>query len=221
MALYPLLMNLEDKFIVIIGGGEVAFRKVQDLCQAGAVVQVISPWMHPDLEKLAGEPGSRITLKKRKYKKGDLKGAMLVFSATNQPGVNRLVFREAKKRNTFINAVDDPPNCTFIVPSVERRGDLVLALSTSGSSPAMAARLRREIASHIPERMEVILPALREARDLLKTHQAFSGLGSAQRGEVLKEVVADDKALEELADAYERKKLVEFLREKAVIPGKI
>ena len=217
MALYPLLMNLEDKFIVVIGGGEVAFRKVQDLCQAGAVVLVISPWIHPELEKLAADPGSRVTLKKRKYKKGDLKGAMLVFSATNQPDVNRQVFREAEKRNIFINAVDDPPNCTFIVPSVERRGDLILALSTSGSSPAMAARLRREIASHIPQKIEVILPALREARDLLKTHKDFSSLESGQRGELLKEVVADDRALEELAAAYEEKRLVEYLRGKAVL----
>ena len=213
MALYPLLMQLEGKKVVVIGGGEVALRKVQDLFEAGAIILVISPWVHPELEKMAGQPAGAITIKKRKYKKGDLKGAMLAFSATNLPGVNMQVFAEAEKRGIFINAVDDPPNCTFILPSFERRGELIMALSTSGSSPAMAARLRREIAAHIPENIEVILPALREARELLKNDPAFSGIESTRRGTILKGVVADDDALEKLTSAYEDGTLKEFLEQ--------
>lgn len=211
MALYPLLMQLEGKKVVVIGGGEVALRKVQDLYEAGAIILVVSPWVHPELEKMAEQSADAITIKKRKYKKGDLKGAMLAFSATNLPGVNMQVFTEAEKRGIFINAVDDPPNCTFILPSFERRGELIMALSTSGSSPAMAARLRREIAEHIPENIEVILPALREARELLKNHPAFSGIESTKRGTILKGVVADDDVLEKLTTAYEEGTLKEFL----------
>lgn len=211
MALYPLLMQLEGKKVVVIGGGEVALRKVQDLYEAGAIILVVSPWVHPELEKMGEQSAGAITIKKRKYKKGDLKGAMLAFSATNLPGVNMKVFAEAEKRGIFINAVDDPPNCTFILPSFERRGELIMALSTSGSSPAMAARLRREIAAHIPENIEVILPALREARELLKNHPAFSSIESTMRGAILKGVVADDDVLKKLTTAYEEGTLKEFL----------
>jgi len=186
---------------------------VQDLYEAGAVILVIAPWVHPQIEKMAGQSAGLITIKKRKYKKGDLKGAMLAFSATNLTGVNKQVYAEAEKRGIFINAVDDPPNCTFILPSFERRGELIMALSTSGSSPAMAARLRREIAAHIPEKIEVILPALREARELLKNHPAFSDIESTKRGVILKGVVADDDALEKLTAAYEEGTLKEFLEQ--------
>ncbi len=213
MALYPLLMQLEGKKVVVIGGGEVALRKVEDLYEAGAIILIVSPWVHPELEKMAEQSAGAISIKKRPYKKGDLKGAMLAFSATNLPGVNMKVFAEAQKRGIFINAVDDPPNCTFILPSFERRGELIMALSTSGSSPAMAARLRREIAAHIPDHIEVILPALREARELLKNHPAFSGIESTKRGTILKGVVADDDALGKLTAAYEEGTLKEFLEQ--------
>lgn len=148
MKYYPILLNIKDKLVAVIGGGEVALRKIKDLLDAEARIRVISPDMHEKILELADIHSNRMELVAREYKKGDLDGAGLAFSATNIGSVNKLVFEEAEDRNIFLNTVDDPPNCSFIIPSQVRRGDLILSLSTSGASPAMAARLRREIEKH-------------------------------------------------------------------------
>lgn len=198
MKLYPIMVNMSNKPAVIIGGGEVAARKVLDLLEAGAVVKVISPDFNDEILNAQKLYTDKLALSKRKYEKNDLEGAYIVFSATNDSAVNAEVFREAEERGILINAVDDPPNCSFYIPSFVRKGDLLFAISTAGASPAMAARLRREIEIHIPENIDMVLEKLKTARTLLKEDECFSCTESAERGSILKKIVSDDKLLEAL-----------------------
>jgi len=119
---YPVMLNIEGRKIAVVGGGEVACRKVKDLLGAGAEVLVIAPEIHPEIEKMAGEMPDRLALRRRPYERGDIEGVSLVFSAADDSVVNAAVYAEAFERNIFINAVDDPGNCSFIVPSTIRRG---------------------------------------------------------------------------------------------------
>jgi precorrin-2 dehydrogenase/sirohydrochlorin ferrochelatase len=211
MKLYPIMINIEGRPVAMIGGGNVALRKTRDLLETGAKVTVIAPEIHDGFNQLVLEYGDRVELLKDKYKSGSLENYSLVFSATNSSEVNNSVYNEAHAKNVFINAVDDPPNCSFFIPSFIRRGDLILSLSTSGSSPAFAARLRRVLAGHVPENIEQILATLAKVREILKKNQSFSLLDTKKRGELLKQIVNDDKLLDEMLSASAENKLEEFL----------
>jgi len=142
---YPVvLVNLEEG-VVVVGGGEVAARKVEGLLAAGANVTVISPQLAPALEEFLAQ--GRITALRRPYRPGNLAGARLVIAATDDPQVNQAVGREARERGCPVNVVDDPAHCTVYIPAVVRRGPVTLAIGTGGASPVLAARLRREIAA--------------------------------------------------------------------------
>jgi len=210
MKLYPIMVNMTGKPVVIVGGGEVAARKVSDLLEAGALVKVISPEFNDQIIKAAESFRDKVVLLKREYRKNDLDGAFIVFSATNDPEVNAEVFAEAEQNGILINAVDDPPNCSFYVPSFVRRGDLLFSLSTGGASPAMAARLRREIEKHIPEGIELILEKLKSARSLLKEEECFSCIDSSERGRILKKIVSDDILLKKM-NSCSNDEMIEFL----------
>lgn len=196
MKLYPVMVNMEGRLAVVVGGGEVAARKVADLLDSGAKVKVISPRFNEEI--LENKDNSSLELLKREYEYGDLDGAALVFSATNDRSVNELVFMEAEGRNIFINAVDDPDNCSFYVPSFTRKGDFLFALSTAGASPAYAARIRRELEKQIPEEIDLLLDKLRRAREILKNEEVFSDLESPERGEILKKLANSDELLDSL-----------------------
>jgi precorrin-2 dehydrogenase/sirohydrochlorin ferrochelatase len=210
MILYPVMLNMNGQQAVIIGGGDVAARKLSDLIEAGANVKVISLEFNDEIIKASESFKGRIMLIKKGYETHDLDGSLLVFSATNDTDVNKKIFNDAKEKNILINASDDPPNCSFYIPSFIRKGDLVFAVSTSGSSPAMAARLRREMAQHIPENIETILERLNMARTLLKEDKIFSDIDSAQRGEILKEITYSDQLLASLILCNDEE-LVDFL----------
>jgi siroheme synthase-like protein len=142
---YPInLVGLEKKRCVVVGGGDVARRKVESLLEAGAQqVVVISPRLDDGLSPLQRQ--GRIQHIARGYRPGDLKGAFLVIGTTDDPEVNCSVAQEAEAEGILLNVVDDPGRCNFIVPSTLRRGDLVIGVSTGGQSPALAASLRREL----------------------------------------------------------------------------
>ena len=184
--------------VTIIGAGDVARRKAEDLLEAGALIRVVSPEIHPNFSALKEKFSSRITMETRPYQKGDLKGSVLVFSATDNSQVNRQVYEEAMEENILINAVDDPPNCSFFIASMYRKGDLLMTLSTSGASPSMAARLRRELQKHIPQNIDIVLASLRRGRELLKSDNAFGDLDFEARGAVMKCITSDDALIEEL-----------------------
>ena len=147
---YPAFLDLRGKMAVVVGGGEVALRKIEALLAVGAVVRVVAPEIHHDVEEL--ERRGALRIERRSYRTGDLEGAVLVIAATSRPEVNRAVSQEASSRNVLLNVVDSPALSSFIVPSVVRRGDLTVAISTSGLSPALARRLRQKLeATLVPE----------------------------------------------------------------------
>jgi len=128
----------------VVGGGDVAQRKVESLLDAGArQVAVISPRLGDGLAELLRR--GRIEHIARGYRPGDLEGAFVVIATTDDPAVNRAVSQEAEANGILVNVADDPDHCNFIVPSTLRRGDLVIGLSTGAQSPALAASLRRQL----------------------------------------------------------------------------
>lgn len=207
--LYPIMYKIKGKRVVVVGAGQVALRKVKDLTQAGALVVVIAPDIHRDLEEFALS-NPTVTIIQREYRKGDCAGAALVFSATNNTQVNRTVFEEASALNIPINAVDDPDNSSFYVPSFFTRGLLLVAVSTSGASPAMAAKLRRLIEQSIPQNIEILLDTMNELRMLMKENYAHMPI--SQRSDFLKAIVTDEKLLWQAVEAYNNKTLQEFLK---------
>ncbi|MFQ6019257.1 MAG: bifunctional precorrin-2 dehydrogenase/sirohydrochlorin ferrochelatase, partial [Dehalococcoidia bacterium] len=115
MGYYPVFLDIKEKPVVVIGGGEVALRKVEGLLEAGAVVTVVSPQLHPELAALL--QGERIRQVSRDYRAGDLEGYSLAFVATDDRAANAAVAAEGRERRVWVNAVDDIPNCDFIMPS--------------------------------------------------------------------------------------------------------
>lgn len=141
-ALFPIFLKLVRRRCVVVGAGAIAGPKIASLHASGATIQVIAPQASPEVQALAAE--GRIEWLRREFRPGDLAGAFLAIAATGLSEVNRAVFAEAERRGVLCNSVDDPPNCDFYFPAVVRRGDLQVAISTAGKSPALAQRLRRE-----------------------------------------------------------------------------
>ena len=143
MSYYPIMIQLEGMKVVVVGGGLVAQRKIDTLLANHADVYVVSRDLTPKLNKYLEE--QRIKLSGREFKKSHLDGAFVVIAATDDPFLNRQVSEKASARGLLINAVDQPADCNFIVPSILRRGDLLVAVSTSGKSPAFAKKVREEL----------------------------------------------------------------------------
>ena len=209
---YPVMLNLAGRRVVVVGGGGVACRKVRELLESGALVQVISPEVCIDIIKLAKDNPDRLVISKRKYAQGDLEGAALAYSATNNSDVNRTVYNEAETRNIFLNAVDDPKHCSFIVPALIRKKDLVVAVSTSGASPAMAGKLKRILEESLPHDIDHVLERMKELRTILQGDKDFSGLTSSQRGDVLKQIIHDDHLLLEILETENQLSLKSILK---------
>jgi siroheme synthase-like protein len=148
MSLLPVWIRLERRPVLVVGAGTVALAKIESLRPTGAAITVVAPSAAPQFHELV-ENGV-VTWHARVFGPCDLDGAFLVIAATNDSGVNRAVYEEALRRNVLCNAVDDPPNCDFYFGSVVTRGDLQVAISTAGESPALAQRLRREIDEQLP-----------------------------------------------------------------------
>jgi siroheme synthase-like protein len=146
----------------MIGGGVIAERRVDALATAGAHLIVISPRLTPALAALAA--AGRIEHEPRGYREGDLAGADLAFVATNAGEVNAAVAREARERQIWVNAADDPARCTFILPALVRRGDLTVAVATGGSSPALARAIREELEAYLTDDYATLAAIAAEAR---------------------------------------------------------
>jgi precorrin-2 dehydrogenase/sirohydrochlorin ferrochelatase len=148
MSLFPIFLKLAERPCTVIGAGKLAESKIESLLVANARVTVVATHANARITALA-EAGE-IALHLREYKTGDVANQFLAVAATDNPAVNRAVFAEAEASGVLINAVDDPPFCDFYFPSVVRRGDLQIAISTAGHSPALAQRLRKEINALLP-----------------------------------------------------------------------
>ncbi|MEM1335706.1 MAG: bifunctional precorrin-2 dehydrogenase/sirohydrochlorin ferrochelatase [Actinomycetota bacterium] len=168
---YPVMLDLRDRRCLVVGGGNVALRKVQGLLDAGATVEVVAPWIHPDLLELRGS----LFLRRRRYRTRHLAGAHLVITCTDDPEVNARVAAEATERRIWVNSADDPDNCSFTLPSVARQGDLSVMVSTNGRSPALSRWLRRrfeqEFDASWTELIDVLAEVRAEARAVLGTSE--------------------------------------------------
>lgn len=162
MKYYPVFWDIRGKKCVVIGGGEVAARKVTRLLECGANVHVVSPLLVPELAGLKTQ--GRIAHLAGDYKEECLSGAALVIGATDDEKVNAAISRDAKIRNIPVNIVDDPKKCDFILPSLVERGDLTIACGTGGNSPALARRLREELETAYGEEYAALLDILGQLR---------------------------------------------------------
>ncbi|NIA24598.1 MAG: bifunctional precorrin-2 dehydrogenase/sirohydrochlorin ferrochelatase [Gammaproteobacteria bacterium] len=208
---YPLLLRLEGRSCVVVGGGRVAEGKVEGLLAAGGDVTVVGPEL---TERLLGwfEEG-RIGWKPTPYRKGDLAGCFLAVAATEDRDVNEKVWKEAQARSILLNAPDDPSHCNFLLPAVHRQGDLVVTVSSSGRAPAFSVWLRDRIAEDIGSEYGTYLDLLADLRtqvarrfpDPTQRRQVWKALIGAKTLELIRrgDLGAAHRAVSDLLDVEE------------------
>ncbi len=163
---YIACLKLSGRRCLVVGGGEVGLEKVEGLLACGGDVALVAPEAEPALAAYAAE-GS-IVWERRAYEPADLDGAFMVIAATNDSEVNIGVYEDAERRAMLVNVVDVPPLCNFILPAVVRQGPLAIAISTAGASPALAKRMKREIAAQFGAPYADLAVLLNEARGWAK-----------------------------------------------------
>lgn len=164
---YIACLRLNGRRCVVVGGGEVGLEKVEGLLACEAEVTLIAPEAVDELASLAAE-GS-IRWERREYRSSDLDGALIAIAATGETDVNIDVFNDAEQRSMLVNVVDVPPLCNFILPAIVRSGPLAVAISTAGASPALAKRMKREIAELFGEPYAQLAVLLNDARGWAKS----------------------------------------------------
>jgi siroheme synthase-like protein len=162
MTAYPVVLRLAGKRVLVVGGGAVAARKVDGLLAAEAEVTVVAPAVVDELREAAAR--GDIVVVERSYDPSDLDGARLVLTATDDAATQQRVFDDAEAAGIWVNAADDPQRCSFFLPAVHRREPVLLAVSTQGTSPALAAWLRDRIAGALPDRLEDLVAVLARRR---------------------------------------------------------
>ncbi len=165
-AYYPIYLNIRGKKCVVVGGGQVALRKVRALLEHGANVEVISPDLYSELGRLV-ESGE-IRVLNREYQTGDLKGAFIGIAATDNNELNRQIVEEARRNAVLVNVVDDAEKSDFIVPSYLRRGDVAIAISTNGRSPALARKIRTRLEKDFGDEYAALALLVDEVRAEIK-----------------------------------------------------
>lgn len=163
---YPIMLDIRNKKCKVIGGGRVAERKVVSLIAHGAAVEVISPLVSDKLQEYYDQ--GKIDLKQRQYIYGDLEDSYLVYAATDDENVNQTCLKECREKEIFLNVVDSPEMCDFIVPANINRGHLNINISTNGKSPMLSKRIKQELEKLFPEEYKEYLDILGELRDKVK-----------------------------------------------------
>ena len=179
MGYYPLFVDMKGRRCVVIGGGDVARRKVHGLLDTGAAVTVISSEITGELAQLVD--GGKIKYVPRNYMAGDLADCELAFVATNDAGVTADVCMEGKSRGVWVNAADDPAHCDFILPSILRRGELTIAVSTGGKSPALSRAIREELDTQFNDNYCSLVDMAAEVRDELRRRSITPGYEAWRR----------------------------------------
>jgi precorrin-2 dehydrogenase len=183
---YPILVDLQDKKALVVGGGKVAQRKIETLLEHGATVQVVAKELTASLEEL--RRAGRIEFLGEEFSETFVDGVFVVFAATDDASLNRRVSRTAQQRSLLVNAVDQPADCNFIVPSVLSRGDLVIAVSTSGKSPAFARKVRVELEQSFGEEYGLFLHLMGNLRkEILRL-----GLSQEENKSAFEDLVTSD-----------------------------
>jgi precorrin-2 dehydrogenase / sirohydrochlorin ferrochelatase len=176
---YPVFLEMKDRRCVVIGGGAVAERKVEGLVTVGANVTVISPAITNGLRELLTQGAIRHVA--REYQTGDRAGYDLVFVATDNSEINAVVSNEARSLRIWVNSADDPDHCDFILPAVIRRGDLAVAVSTGGVSPAVTRAIREELDQYVSADYASFVQIAGEVRRELREKSVSPGAGAWNR----------------------------------------
>jgi len=203
--LFPIFLNLYKKNCLLIGGGQVAERKVEDLLDYGARVKLVSPQV-TDRIRIWAERGI-ITCYDRRFQEDDLQGVFMVFTATNDSTINKKVAALCRQRDILVNTVDDPSNCDFYVPSILRRNSLTLAISTEGKSPLYARKLRQDLENIITREYGEFVDILGEQRDYIKRTVPDINM----RKKIFEAIVNSD--ILDLLEAGEKEKVRERIRQ--------
>ncbi|WP_232695633.1 precorrin-2 dehydrogenase/sirohydrochlorin ferrochelatase family protein [Brevibacillus daliensis] len=159
---FPMMVNLDGRPCLVVGGGGVAERKIASLLESGAVITVISPEVTATIENWGVT--NRLTWKKEMFSDQEVSGYTLIIAATNLRRVNHAVYEKAKEHQLWVNIVDRPDLCNYIVPSIVRRGKLVMAVSTSGASPGLASKIRKKLENDFGVEYESYVDFLAEMR---------------------------------------------------------
>lgn len=178
MSLFPMFVKLEGRLVVVVGGGAIAEDKIPGLLAAEARVRLVAPAITPAIAEWVRQ--RKVDWLPKEFETRDLEGAFLIIAATSAPGVNEAVFREAETRGILCNAVDDIDHCHFYYGAIVQRGDLQIAISTNGKSPALAQRVRKELEKQYDEDYAVWLEWLGATRELLR-----AGNGGAEETKAL------------------------------------
>lgn len=216
MSYYPIFVDLEGRKVVVVGGGSVAQRKIESVLECGADIHVISRELTPGLQHLIDH--GKIRFVGPEFDDRSLQGAFLVIASTDDPLLNRRISRSAKEKNILVNAVDQPSDCTFIVPSVVRRGDLVIAASTSGKSPALAMKIRKTLTGRFGEEYGAFL----EMMGRLRKEVLQQGLPQEENSRIFHELV-DSSILDALREKnYEKiSSILSRILARPVSPGDV
>lgn len=193
MSFYPIFIEMKGRPVVVIGGGEVALQKVRGLIAVEAAITVVSPQLSPEMAELKQQ--GHFAHIEREYRPGDLSGYQMAFAATDDGAVNAEVYREAQERGVWLNAVDDPPHCDFIMPSIVRRGPLTVAISTGGLSPAMARKIREDLTDYFSDDYIALLELAGDVRQELRRRQIVVDTETWNRALTpeLRELLADGR----------------------------
>ena len=184
MSYYPIFLELTGRRCVVIGGGVVAERKVDGLLAAGAQITIVSPEISQGLRLLFTQRSIKYV--PRKYQNGDLAGSALAFVATEEGATTTAVFSEARERGIWVNCADVPSCCDFILPAVIRRGELAVAISSGGASPAATRAIREELESYLTEEFAQLVQTASEVRADLRQrsiHARAESWNAALKGE--------------------------------------
>jgi len=198
MSLYPIHLHLEGRTCVVIGGGQVAERKVSGLRAAGAKIRLVSPIATPKLQEIADS--GEAEWRREPYQNQHLDGAFLVMACTDNRAVNAAVTADAQARNIFVLCADAPDAGSFISPTVIRRGDLLLTVSTGGGSPTLAAVLREQLENEFGPEWAALTALISEMREIVKTNSDEAGRKAAVRrvieDKTARDLLAQGKQLE-------------------------
>jgi len=170
--LYPVVLRVEGRPCLVVGGGPVAARKVADLLECGADVTVVAPELVPTILALAEsahERGRSLRVERRPYRDGEAADYRLVITATGVPSVDRRAASDAEAAGIWVNSADDADHCTFFLPSVHRDGTVSVSVSTGGASPALAAWLRRRLGESLGPHLDILAPLLDDGRAHLRS----------------------------------------------------
>lgn len=205
---YPMMLNIENKQCLIVGGGDIAYRKILELIEYGASITVVSPNINEDIKAFVDK--SVINYIQDIYIKTYIEDVHIVIASTNDSKVNNAVFKDCSEKRILVNVVDDPKNCSFIVPSKIRRGDLTIAISTNGKSPTLSRFIREELEKKYDENYETFLNILGDVRqEVMGKVKDYS-----KKKEIFNDIMKEDylTKLKLFGEDIVRKEINEYLK---------